>query len=117
MITAAERELAGAGIEDGPGVVLADAGYWSNELHRIRFASAGCLRSSPLDTTTKPTTQDEARRPIRLHAQGDRQREPGASSTHKRQCMVEPVFAQIKTNRRIERFKRRGRAARAGNGA
>ena len=29
----------------------------------------------------------------------------------KRQCMVEPVFAQIKANRRIERFKRRGRAA------
>ena len=25
--------------------------------------------------------------------------------------MVEPVFAQIKANRRIERFKRRGRAA------
>jgi DDE family transposase len=25
--------------------------------------------------------------------------------------MVEPVFAQIKANRRINRFKRRGRAA------
>jgi hypothetical protein len=25
--------------------------------------------------------------------------------------MVEPVFAQIKTNRRIDRFKRRGLAA------
>jgi len=25
--------------------------------------------------------------------------------------MVEPVFAQIKTNRRIDRFKRRGQAA------
>ena len=25
--------------------------------------------------------------------------------------MVEPVFAQIKTNRRVERFRRRGRAA------
>jgi hypothetical protein len=28
-----------------------------------------------------------------------------------RQCMVEPVFAQIKTNRRMERFRRRGLAA------
>ena len=27
------------------------------------------------------------------------------------QCRVEPVFAQIKTNRRIDRFKRRGRGA------
>ena len=31
MIAAAEHELATAGVEDSPGVVLADAGYWSNE--------------------------------------------------------------------------------------
>ncbi len=31
MISAAERELAGAGVEESPGVVLADAGYWSND--------------------------------------------------------------------------------------
>jgi transposase len=37
--------------------------------------------------------------------------EAGAELYSKRQCMVEPVFAQIKTNRRIDRFKRRGRAA------
>ena len=35
----------------------------------------------------------------------------GGALYSKRQCMVEPVFAQIKTNRRIGRFKRRGRAA------
>jgi Transposase DDE domain len=37
--------------------------------------------------------------------------EVGGELYSKRQCMVEPVFAQIKTNRRIDRFKRRGRAA------
>src|SRR5213079_3225559 len=37
--------------------------------------------------------------------------EAGGELYSKRQCMVEPVFAQIKTNRRIDRFKRRGRAA------
>src|SRR5207248_7535097 len=31
MITAAERELEAAGVDVKPGVVLADAGYWSNE--------------------------------------------------------------------------------------
>ena len=31
VITAPERELAGAGVEEGPEVVLADAGYWSND--------------------------------------------------------------------------------------
>jgi hypothetical protein len=35
----------------------------------------------------------------------------GGELYSKRQCMVEPVFAQIKANRRIDRFKRRGRAA------
>ena len=30
MITAAQNELADAGVDDKPGVVLADAGYWSN---------------------------------------------------------------------------------------
>jgi hypothetical protein len=35
----------------------------------------------------------------------------GGELYSKRQWMVEPVFAQIKANRRIERFKRRGRAA------
>jgi hypothetical protein len=37
--------------------------------------------------------------------------EAGGELYSKRQCMVEPVFAQTKTNRWIDRFKRRGRAA------
>ena len=37
--------------------------------------------------------------------------EAGGELYSKRQCMVEPAFAQIKTNRRIDRCKRRGRAA------
>jgi hypothetical protein len=31
MVSAAERELAGAGIADAPGVVVADAGYWHHD--------------------------------------------------------------------------------------
>jgi Transposase DDE domain len=37
--------------------------------------------------------------------------ERGGELYSKRQCMVEPVFAQIKSIRRIDRFKRRGFAA------
>jgi hypothetical protein len=37
--------------------------------------------------------------------------ERGGELYSKRQCIVEPVFAQIKANRGIGRFKRRGRAA------
>jgi hypothetical protein len=35
----------------------------------------------------------------------------------KRQGMIEPVLADMKFNRRIERFRRRGRGAGAPNGA
>jgi hypothetical protein len=31
MVTAAERELAGAGIAEAPAVVVADAGYWHHD--------------------------------------------------------------------------------------
>jgi hypothetical protein len=37
--------------------------------------------------------------------------ETGGDLYSRRQWMVEPVFAQIKANRRIGHFKRRGRAA------
>jgi hypothetical protein len=35
----------------------------------------------------------------------------GGALYSKRQGMIEPVFADMKFNRRIERFQRRGRAA------
>ena len=35
----------------------------------------------------------------------------GGALYSQRQWMIEPVFGQIKTNRRIDRFKRRGLAA------
>lgn len=37
--------------------------------------------------------------------------ERGGELYSKRMPMIEPVFAQIKANRRIDRFERRGRAA------
>jgi hypothetical protein len=37
--------------------------------------------------------------------------EQGGALYTQRQWMVEPVFAQIKANRRIDRFRRRGLAA------
>jgi hypothetical protein len=37
--------------------------------------------------------------------------ERGHALYRKRQVMIEPVFAQTKFNRRIDRFRRRGRGA------
>ena len=117
MVSAAERELAEAGVTERPGTVLADAGYWSNE-HIDSLRERGI---------TPPVAADADRRKgprkSRLGGPYDFMRrvlatEQAANLYSRRQWMVEPVFAQIKAIRGIGRFKQRGRAAvRLGNGA
>jgi transposase len=109
MIGAAERELEGAGLTERPGVVLADAGYWSN-------GHIDALRERGMTPLVAPDTTRNRPRKTRLGGPYDFMRraiasEAGGDLYSRRRWMVEPVFAQIKANRRIGRFKRRGRAA------
>jgi transposase len=110
MVSAAERELAEAGVKERPGVVLADAGYWSNEhIDRLRERGITPLVAADADKRKGP-------RKTRLGGPYDFMRrvlatDQGADLYSRRQWMVEPVFAEIKQNRRAGRFKRRGRAA------
>ena len=107
--TAAERELQRAGVEQHPEVVLADAGYWSND-HIDSLRERGMIPIVAPDTTrSRPRT-------TRLGGPYDFMRrvlatKRGDELYSRRLGMVEPVFGQIKANRRIGRFKRRGRAA------
>ena len=50
MISAAERELKTAGVDASPGVVLADAGYWSND-HIDSLRERGMIPIVAADTT------------------------------------------------------------------
>ncbi len=109
MISAAEQELEGASVTDRPEVVLADAGYWSN-------GHIDALRERGMTPIVAPDTTRNRPRKTRLGGSYDFMRrviatERGGDLYSRRQCLVEPVFAQIKSNRRMERFKRRGRAA------
>jgi transposase len=110
MVSAAERELAEAGIAKRPEVVLADAGYWSNEhIDRLRERGITPLVAADADRSKGP-------RKTRLGGPYDFMRralasDKGADLYSRRQWMVEPVFAEIKQHRRAGRFKRRGRAA------
>jgi hypothetical protein len=110
MIEAAERELAQAGVNEGPEVVLADSGYWANEhIDRLRARGITPLVAADADKRKGP-------RKTRLGGPYDFMRralasERGGELYSQRQWMVEPVFAEIKQNRRAGRFKRRGRAA------
>ena len=109
MISTAERELKGAGVIERPGVVLADAGYWSN-------GHIDALRARGMIPIVAPDTTRNRPRKTRLGGPYDFMRRAIATETgddlySRRKWMVEPVFAQIKANRGIGRFKRRGRAA------
>jgi hypothetical protein len=109
VVTAAERELQAAGVEEGPEVVLADAGYWSND-------HIDALRARGVIPIVAPDTTRNRPRKTRLGGPYDFMRrvlatERGDELYSRRLGMVEPVFGQIKANRRIGRFKRRGRAA------
>jgi transposase len=109
MVASAEHELRQAGIKDRPEVVLADAGYWSN-------GHIDALRERGIVPLVAPDTTRGRPRKTRLGGPYDFMRrvlasERGGTLYSQRQWMVEPVFAQIKTIRRIDRFKRRGLAA------
>jgi transposase len=110
MLNAAQRELAAAGVTDTPEVLLADAGYWHGE-QMERIVDRGIQVLIPPDTSRRRTTRrnwdgghyDFMRRVLAT----DR----GGGLYRRRQPMVEPVFAQMKFNRGLDRFRRRGRGA------
>ena len=110
MLDAAQRELEAAGVDDTPDVLLADAGYWHSEQMQS-VVNRGIQVLIPPDTSRKRPTRrnwdgghyDFMRRVLATDRGGELYR--------RRQPMIEPVFAQTKFNRGLNRFRRRGRGA------
>lgn len=110
MLGLAATELEKAGSPERPGVVLADAGYWSaDQIDRVREGPTvplvppdGHARGAP-DPDRSAGPPGFMRRALRTPT--------GEALYRRRQWMVEPVFADIKFNRRAGRFRRRGLAA------
>jgi hypothetical protein len=109
MVDATQRELAVAGA-DSPGVVIANAGYW----HKRQMENVVCRGiqvlvppDSGLRTSARPGWDGG------LYAFMRRvlSTEHGKALYRKRHTTVEPVFGQMKFNRRFDRFLRRGRSA------
>ena len=109
MVRATRRELAAVELGD-PEVVLGDAGYWhrrqieavvSDGIQVLVPPDAG-LRTGPRPGWTGGL-YDFMRRVLATPA--------GRGLYRQRQVTIEPVFGQIKFNRQIRRFQRRGRAA------
>ena len=108
---ATESELAKIGVGK-PGVMLADAGYW-HQKQMEKIVSRGTQVLIPPDADRRKGGKPRKgwnggfyefmRRVL--------QSEHGASLYRRRQAIVEPVFGDVKFNRRIDRFHRRGRSA------
>lgn len=109
MVDLAAGELRKAGSAERPGIVLADAGYWSaDRIDRVREDGAvplvppdGRARGAPPDLRAGPA--GFMRRALRTPT--------GEELYRRRKWMVEPVFADVKFNRRAGRFRRRGLGA------
>ena len=110
MVTAAERELAGAGIAEAPAVVVADAGYWHHD-QMDALAGRGMQVLIPPDAGKRKGARpgwDGGRYAFMRRVL---ETDLGKQLYRKRQVTIEPVFANTKFNRRLDRFLRRGRSA------
>ena len=106
MTKAAEAELAKAGVESKPELVLADAGYYNGpQIDALEADGKRILCPPDADRRKTPT---KMRSGPHFEAMRSRLKEPGAEEAYRRrQQMVEPVFAQMKLRQRAERFTRR----------
>jgi hypothetical protein len=110
MVSAVERELTAAGISDTPEVVLADAGYW-HHVQMEQIVSRGMQVLIPPDASKRQGTRSGWDGGLYAFMRRVLATDRGGELYAKRQGMVEPVFADVKFNRRFDRFRRRGRAA------
>jgi transposase len=110
MFTAAERELAKAGVTETPGVLVADAGYW-HQVQMQNIINRGTQVLVPPDSIKRRSPRPGWDGGLYDHMRRTLDTDHGRDLYRKRQGMIEPVFAQTKANRRIDKFRRRGRSA------
>ena len=110
MIEATERQLERAGIQARPEVIVADAGYWHQD-QMDEIVSRGMQVLIPPDAHKRKGARAGWTGGAYAWMRTVLANPPGRGLYRKRPGMIEPVFADEKHNRRIDRFQRRGRAA------
>lgn len=110
MVSAAVRELEQAGVSERPRTVLADAGYWhTKQIEKLRGDGFEVL--IPPDSTVREDARPGWEGGIYEAMRQSLRTPEGRQLYLKRTTSIEPVFGQIKHNRGMTRFRRRGRAA------
>ncbi len=110
MVSAAQDELEAAGVDDTPEVVVADAGYW-HQAQMENVIDRGMQVLIPPDALKRRGARPGWDGGAYAFMRRVLDTETGGGLYRKRQGMIEPVFADTKFNRRIDRFQRRGRSA------
>jgi len=110
MICATNRELEAIGVEETLGVAVADSGYW-HEQQMDNVVTGGTQVLIPPDAGKRATPRRGWHGGRYAWMRTVLATDHGAGLYRRRKAMVEPVFAQTKHNRRIDRFQRRGRSA------
>ena len=98
------------GISEKPGVALADAGYW-HQIQMQNIAARGIPVLVPPDASKRRDTRPGWNAGMYAFMRRVLSSELGQQLYRKRQALVEPGFADLKFNRKIDRFHRRGRSA------
>jgi transposase len=110
ILDATRRELDAAGVPDSPEVVLADAGYWHQDQIQ-RIVADGTQVLIPPDSSRRKAPRPGWDGGLYAFMRRVLDTDRGTELYRQRQQLIEPVFAQTKFNRRLDRFHRRGRAA------
>ena len=110
MLDATQRQLQAAGIDDNPTVVIADAGYWHQQ-QMEHLVDRGIQVLIPPDAKSRKGSRPGWDGGLYAFMRRVLATERGGELYRQRQSMIEPVFANTKFNRGIDRFRRRGRAA------
>jgi Transposase DDE domain len=110
MVNATTRELQAVGVTELPETVVADAGYWhKQQMENVvsRGIQVLIAPDSGLRTTPRPGWNKGLYAFMRMVLST----EHGQAIYRRRIATIEPVYGQMKFNRKFDRFQRRGRAA------
>jgi len=110
MLETTLEQLERHGVGEQPGAVIADAGYW-HTAQMQSIAERGIEVLIPPDGNMREGTRPGWENGLYERMREKLTSERGRCLYAQRKITVEPVYGQIKYNRHIDRFMRRGRAA------
>jgi transposase len=110
MVEVTVRELANVGVSEPPGVVVADPGYWHKK-QMENVVNRGIPVLIPPDSGKRQGTRPGWDTGLYAFMRRVLATDHGQAIYRRRLATVEPVFGQMKFNRRFDRFQRRGSSA------